>query len=102
MHGAVTFDRSDLEALCRKYGVRRLELFGSAARDDFDPARSDIDLLVDLDDPPHGRVMRTIFGLKDELEELFGRPVDLVMPQAVRNPYLKADIDRDRTLLYAA
>ena len=91
-----------MAAICRRYGVRRLELFGSAARDDFDPTRSDIDLLVELDDPPHGRVMRTIFGLKDELERLFGRPVDLVMPGAVRNSRLRAEIDRDRTLLYAA
>ena len=78
------------------------ELFGSAARGDFDPARSDIDLLVEIDDPPYGRVMRTFFGLKDELERLFGRPVDLVMPGAVRNTYLRAAIERDRMLLYAA
>lgn len=94
--------RSQLAEICRRLHVRRLELFGSAARDDFDPARSDIDVLVEFEPDSSVRALDTYFGLKEALEALFGRRVDLVMPGAIRNPYIKADIDRSRRLLYAA
>ena len=86
--------RDELRALCRRFYVRRLDLFGSAARDDFDPDCSDIDFLVEFD-REHSEALSftTYFGLKETLEALFGRPVDLVEPGAVRNPYLKASID---------
>ena len=62
--------RSELNDLCRRFGVRRLDLFGSAARDDFDPARSDLDFLVEFDrDGPPGGYANVYFGLKDALEE---------------------------------
>jgi hypothetical protein len=94
--------RSQVEAACRRRAVRRLELFGSAARDDFDPASSDLDFLVEFDAASTLPALDQYFGLKEELEALFGRPVDLIMPRAVRNPYLQAEIERDRRLLYAA
>jgi len=94
--------RPQLDALCRRMGVRRLEVFGSAARDDFNPASSDIDFLVEFDPSIDGSALETYFGLKDELEALFARPVDLVMPGAVRNPYVRAEIDRARQVVYAA
>jgi predicted nucleotidyltransferase len=94
--------RAALEELCRRYGVRRLFLFGSAARDDFDPGRSDVDLLVEFEALAPGRYADAYFGLREALEDLFGRDVDLVALSAVRNPYMKADIERTRTLLYAA
>ncbi len=94
--------RSELETICRRRAVRRLELFGSAARDDFDPSASDLDFLVAFDPDPRVSALESFFGLKEDLEALFGRPVDLVMPDAVRNPYLRAEIARDRQLLYAA
>jgi predicted nucleotidyltransferase len=82
--------------------VRRLELFGSGAREDFDPRESDLDFLVEFEPGDTRFAFDSYFGLKEELEALFGRSVDLVMPGAVRNPYLRAEMDRDRTLLYAA
>jgi predicted nucleotidyltransferase len=88
--------RSTIEALCRRYHVRGLDAFGSVLRDDFDPGHSDIDLLVDYD-PAFG----TPSGLRDALSELLGRPVDLVMTGAVRDPIIKADIDASRTLVYS-
>jgi predicted nucleotidyltransferase len=92
----------ELERLCKLYGVRRLEVVGSAAREvDFDPARSDIDLLVEF---APGRLPRlsAFFGLREAIENAIGRPVDLLMLEAVRNPYLKANLERNRRLLYAA
>jgi uncharacterized protein len=94
--------RAALEELCRRYRVRRLFLFGSAARDDFDPIRSDVDFLVEFESLPAGGYADAYFGLLEGLEALFGREVDLVALAAVRNPYMRADIERTRTLLYAA
>lgn len=94
--------RAELERLCRLYRVRRLFLFGSAARNDFDPGRSDVDLLVEFEALSLGGYADAYFGLRESLEDLFGRDVDLVALSAVRNPYMKADIERTRTLLYAA
>ncbi len=94
--------RSEVEAACRRRAVRRLELFGSAVRDDFDPASSDLDFLVEFDTARSLPALDQYFGLKEELETLFGLPVDLIMPRAVRNPYVRAEIERDRRLLYAA
>ncbi len=94
--------RAALEDLCRRYRVHSLFVFGSAAREDFDPERSDVDLLVEFEALPVGGYADAYFGLREALEALFGRQVDLVASSAVRNPYIKADIERTRTLLYAA
>lgn len=95
--------RAEIESLCKRYHVRRLDLFGSAARGDFDPAASDFDFLVEFDRDHHDALsFGTYFGLKEALEALFGRPVDLVEPGAVRNPYLKASIERSRELVFEA
>ncbi|HKX08964.1 MAG TPA: nucleotidyltransferase domain-containing protein [Stellaceae bacterium] len=89
-----------LKRLCRRFHVRRLELFGSAARDDFDPERSDFDFLVEFDRRHRdARSLRTYFRLKEGLEALFGRPVDLVEPGAIRNPYLKRSINSSREIV---
>ena len=102
MHPVVESRRDEVAALCRRFGVKRMEVFGSAARDDFDPARSDIDLLVEFDGPARDRRFATWFDLKEQLEALFARDVDIVDYATVRNPYVRADIDRFRKLLYAA
>jgi hypothetical protein len=80
----------------------RLEVFGSAARaSDFDPASSDADFLVEF--APDAMVsLETYFGLKDALEVLLERKVDLVEAGAVRNPYFNARINRDLEVVYAA
>ena len=95
--------RRELQALCRRFQVRRLDLFGSAARGDFDHARSDVDFLVEFDrDHPQALSLRAYFGFKEALEQLLGSPVDLVEASAVRNPYLKASIERSCEPLFAA
>jgi predicted nucleotidyltransferase len=102
MHPVIESKRVQLAAACQPFGVRRLEVFGSAARDDFDEAHSDLDFLVEFNGNPLLGTLQTYFGLKDALEALFDRPVDLVSRGAVKNPYVAASIDRDRKLLYAA
>jgi uncharacterized protein len=92
----------ELRALCRRYHVRWLDVFGSAARADFDPERSDVDFLVEFDrSHPDALSLKTYFDFKDALEALLGRPVDLVEPGALRNPYLRASIDASREPLFA-
>lgn len=92
--------RAELEALCRQYRVQRLEVFGSAATDRFDPAHSDIDFLVEFEGVDD--LFHRFFDLLAALERLFGRPVDLVMPSAIENKYFLISINRTRTLVYAA
>ncbi|MBE2244499.1 MAG: nucleotidyltransferase family protein [Burkholderiaceae bacterium] len=92
--------RDDVAALCRRAGARRLDVFGSAARDDFDPATSDIDFLVEFDDDPT-RLFDRYFGLKESLEALFGRPVDLVTDSALENPCFRASVESERRPVYA-
>ncbi len=65
--------------------------------------RSDLDFLVEFDSgAPEALSLKTYLGLKDALETLFGRKVDLVEPGAKRNPYLKADVERSRKPVFAA
>lgn len=90
-----------LRASCKQHGVSFLELVGSAARDDFDPARSDIDVLVDFPDGVtdlFGRYM----GLREDLARILGRAVDVITVRGVRNPLLLASLKQDAVRLYAA
>jgi predicted nucleotidyltransferase len=82
--------------------VRRLEVFGSAATGRFNPESSDLDFLVELEPGSHGELADRYLGLLTDLERLFGRPIDLLMPAAVNNPYFLKQIESSRTLLYAA
>lgn len=91
-----------LRDLCLKHRVRRLELFGSAAGQGFDPESSDIDFLVEFHKLEDNEYADAYFGLLEDLKALYRREVDLVVESAVKNPYLRQSIDRSRTLLYAA
>jgi predicted nucleotidyltransferase len=102
--GAVLDRNADeIAELCRRYGVARLEVFGSAARaEDFDAVRSDVDVLVAFADAASDAPLAQVFGLAREVEAALGRPVDLVEAGAVKNPYLRETIERSRRLVYAA
>ena len=102
MHPIVVAKREEVAALCRRLGVERLELFGSAARDDFDVKRSDLDFIVRLPSDARRSPLDSYFDLKDALESMFGRPVDLVCEGSVRNPYVLRSIQRDRQRVYPA
>ena len=103
MIDAISVNREAVRVLCRRFHVRRLELFGSAARGDFDPKQSDVDFLVEFDrSHPDALTLKTYLGLKESLEALLGRPVDLVESGALRNPYLKASIEGAREPVFEA
>ncbi len=91
-----------LSSLCRTFGVRRLDLFGSAATDAYRPGESDVDLLVDFGDLDGRAKAHAYFELLDHLRTLFGTEVDLVMVAAVKNRYIARDIERTKRQLYAA
>ena len=99
---AIREHQSKLAQLCRKFHVRRLELFGSAMGSEFKSDRSDLDFLVEFEPLPAGGYADAFFGFKDALEGLFGLPVDLVVPSAIRNPYFRQSIEKSKALLYAA
>lgn len=94
--------RSELQALCERYHVECLALFGSALREDFDSGRSDLDFAVEFQPMTPQEHAESYFDLLEELEGLFGRRVDLVEIGAVRNPYLRREIEAGQETLYAA
>lgn len=102
MRPDITARAAALDALCRQFCVLRLDLFGSVLTDQYDPARSDLDFLVEFNAVPDGAYADTYFGLKEGLETLFGRPVDLVVDSAITNRDFRESVDRTKTLLYAA
>ena len=91
-----------LSALCHRLGVRRLDLFGSAADGRFDAARSDLDFLVDLGAHQGKAYADAYFALREGLEALYGRPVDLLSMVAIENPHLRARVAAQRRQLYPA
>lgn len=94
--------RDAIAAICRKFGVVRLYVFGSALRDDFRPGRSDVDLLVDFGPMDGHTKAHAYFDLLDELRDLLGTEVDLVMAGAIKNRYIARDIEETKRELYAA
>jgi len=103
MHARIFEKRDELKALCLRYGVARLEPFGSAARgDDFDPIASDVDFLVAFEPGGDLSALEQFFGLAEALERLLGRKVELVEPGAINNPFILAEIDRSRELVHAS
>ena len=92
----------ELIALCRKYHVAELYLFGSAANGNFKEESSDIDLLVTFQTMTSYERYLAYFGIIEDLERLFSRSVDLVEEQAIRNPYFREEVEETRVKLYAA
>ncbi len=86
--------------LCVKHHVRRLVAFGSATTEAFDPTSSDVDLLVEFDPMPPVQHADSYFGLQEDLERLFGMPVDLVEAGPIRNPYFRRAIEQTQMVLY--
>ena len=101
MNAILDHHQSELAALCRKAGARRLDAFGSVLRADFLPASSDLDFLVEFDDLAPADYASAFFSLKEGLESLFGRPVDLVTPASLDNPYFRERLAADSRNLYA-
>jgi len=92
-----------IRALCREFGVARLEVFGSICTPDFDPERSDVDFLVEYPtDYDFGPWATRFLALQEALANLLGRKVDLIITRAIRKKYFLQSINQTRQLLYAA
>lgn len=90
---------SGIRASCKKFNVRKLEVFGSAAGGDF-REDSDVDFLVEFEDLFAPNISDRYFGLLEDLEKQCRRKVDLVEVASIANPFFKQSIDRSRTLIY--
>lgn len=102
MIGAVAERAAELERLCVRHHVRRLGLFGSAAAGTYDSASSDLDFVVDFLPSAFDDYANAYFGLLEDLEDLFGGPVDLVVGSAIRNRYFRQSVESTRTSVYEA
>ena len=111
VHEVILNRLPEIAELCREYGVERLDVFGSAARDDFDPSRSDVDLLVKFMGDTARRTSGGAFiyshgaaceALEKALEQLLGRNVDLIPEGGIRNPYILRTVEEDRIRIYEA
>lgn len=93
---------SELDALCIKYQVQALDVFGSITHSDFNVESSDIDFMVEFTSDGILNYADNYFGLLDDLESLFNRSVDLVVRSSVTNPYFLDSVEKDSLALYAA
>ena len=93
MHPLIENNREAIARLCRVHGVLRLEAFGSILRDDFDSVRSDVDILVEFETQAADS-FSNFLDLKESLEALFQRSVDLVELRAIRNRRLRYYIEQ--------
>ena len=102
MHARVQEKAGELVEICNKRDVRRLALFGSAASGSFDPASSDLDFLVEFQPLSHAQHADHYFGLQEDLERLFGLPIELVEPGPIQNPYFRQAVEETQVLVYVA
>jgi len=94
-------NREALKELCHAQKVRELDIFGSATRADFDPSRSDLDFLVEFQDPDRPGIADRFLGLAEGLERIFQRNVDLVTRRSLRNPVFIGAVNRSKQVVYA-
>ena len=102
MESPIQPNLEDIACLCRRFQVRRLAVFGSLLRGDFDPLRSDADFLVEFEAVPVALRMQNYFALREALASLLSRSVDLVEDGAIRNPYILQSVAEQQRVLYAA
>jgi uncharacterized protein len=103
MIASIEEKRPALAELCQRFGVRKLDLFGSACSEQFNPSRSDLDFIVEF--PPEydfGPWLSRLSQFERSLTHLFGRRVDLITPSALRNPWFRREADKARVTLYHA
>lgn len=97
----ITIPRDRINTFCNRWKITELSLFGSVLREDFDPARSDVDVLVSFaSDAPWS--LWELIEMRDELAEIFGRNMDLIEKEGLRNPFRKQEIMATRQVVYAA
>ena len=91
--------KPEVEQICRRLPVKRLGLFGSALGENFSQI-SDVDVLVIFDSGENIDLFDKYFELKEQLEKIFKRKVDLVVDRKFKNPVLRESIDRTRVVIY--
>jgi len=89
--------KSDIEKICKDLSLQKLDIIGSSTRDDFSD-KSDIDVLVTFSGDEH--LFDRYFSLKERLEEVFKRKVDVIEERAIRNPFFRQAVNRDRINVY--
>jgi len=102
MHPLVENHREDLAILSRNFGVRRLAVFGSATRSDFDPSQSDVDFLAEFEDPLTPGYADRFLDFAMATEALLGRKVDLITARSLTNPFFRSRIEQDLEDIYVA
>ncbi len=102
MQPIITENREKIAELCRQHHVRTLSVFGSAVRDDFDPTRSDVDMIVEFANPDSVRFAPNFFSLQRSLASLLGHSVDLVIDGTLTNAIIARNAASQKEILYAA
>ena len=102
MIAAVAERTAEIQRLCGRHHVLRLALFGSAATGEHRTGGSDYDFVVEFPPLPVGAYADAYFGLLEDLEQLLGGPVELVVGSAIRNPYFRQSVEQTSALLYEA
>jgi len=102
MIALVAQKKNEIAEHCRRLGVQRLDVFGSAARGTFDSEKSDIDFLVEFSNHNSPGILDRYLDLAESLEALFNRRVDLVTTYQVKNPYFRAGVEASMEPIYAA
>ena len=92
--------QTNLAALCRRYGVRQLQLFGSAATGAFVPATSDLDFIAEFADTQAADYADRYLDFAEDLEKLFKRRVDVLTKRAIRNKFFRAEVERTAQVIY--
>ena len=92
--------KQSIADLCRRHEVRRLDLFGSAARGEFQPERSDLDFIVQFTRTGYAGYADAFLDFADALEKLLDRKVDLLTERMIRNPYFRATVEASRQTVY--
>lgn len=100
MSPVINEHKNSLAEQCRRFGVRRLEVFGSAARGDFDAAKSDLDFIVSFADKTPGTYADRYLDFATAVEGLLGRRIDLLTERCIRNPYFRREVEAARQIVY--
>jgi predicted nucleotidyltransferase len=95
--------QDEIAVACRSYGIRRLEVVGSAARGDFQPGRSDVDFIAYFEEAQiNGSLFSRYMDFTERLEHILGTHVDVLTPHSIRNPHLKSSLYQDKQCIYDA
>ncbi len=103
MHPLMEDNRDAIEVLCREFGIACLEVFGSIVNGEFDPERSDVDFIAEYPEGyDFGIWLSRYFELEDRLEGVLGRPVDVLIPSALKNRWFRREANTTRMELFNA